>query len=124
MVDDIFSQKIRHAKVMIINFSLLELGLLYSLYTINPCNSNHGAFIHTGGWPLIGIPDTSSTPWSINSTSFLYEKAIGGPALFGFKLFFNAVTQSRSKYVLHVSSACFIAPCTTTELVLAIYYFP
>lgn len=64
-----------------------------------------------GGWPLIGIPET--TPWSINSTSFFYENLQGNPlsALFNLKLFFNAVTQSRSKYTLHFQQQ--LAPITT-----------
>ena len=59
---------------------------------------------NAGGWPLIGIPtDFGIYPWSINSTDFFYEKTHGSIAFFDVKLFFNAVTQSRSRYAIHVS---------------------
>ena len=87
---------------------MLEKNFRLTVF-INFCNNNHGLCVHTGGWPLIGIPDSSSTPWSINSTSFFYEKAIGSSALFNLMPFFNAVTQNKSKYALHVNNLVHVA---------------
>ena len=37
---------------------------------------------HAGGWSLVGVKPTNSTPWGLNSNSFVVEKVLGSPAFF------------------------------------------
>ena len=72
-------------------------------------------FLTSGGWPLIGIPETA--PWTINSSFFHYEKIHGSIALFNLVPFFDVMDSS--KYVLYV---CFTLASWLSYYTLAVLY--